>query len=245
MTGSIVNYKIIVKKDTIEIAEHFSKLLIEKVKKNRGKFSLALSGGSTPAAIFKYLAENHSADIDWEDVLLFWGDERCVQPNSDESNYKMAYDNLISQVDIPINNVFRIRGENDPEEEAEYYSNLIRNKVKKKHKLPRFDLIMLGLGTDGHTASIFPDQKKLLHSENICEAATHPESGQNRITLTGTVINNAATIIFLVQGKSKKNIVSKILSSSNDRDDYPASYISPVKGELIWLLDEKAAELIS
>ncbi len=241
MTGSIVNYKIIIKKDTIEIAEQFSKIVIEKIKKKRGKFSLALSGGSTPAAIFKYLAENHSSNIDWTKVLLFWGDERCVHPGSDESNYKMAYENLISQVDLPITNVFRIRGEHDPVEEAEYYSDLIRDKIKKKHKLPRFDLIMLGLGTDGHTASIFPDQIDLLHSDKICEVAVHPESGQQRITFTGKVINNAGTVIFLVQGKSKSKIAAAILNGSDENNKYPAAHIKPAYGELIWLLDNQAA----
>ena len=172
---------------------------------------------------------------------FFWGDERCVPPDHSESNYKMTSDHLLTKIEIPDKNIHRVKGEIEPQSEADRYAAEIKNLVAVEGDLPKFDLVMLGMGEDGHTASIFPHQMHLLQSENICEVATHPESGQKRITLTGKVINNAAQVVFLVTGKSKAEKMFEILEQQGRWKDYPATYIQPHNGSLTWFLDRTAA----
>ena len=240
-----VNYKVRIGKSVSELSEIFAQLLIDKINSSDNFFTLALSGGSTPKSIFDYLSSHHQSTIDWQKVEFFWGDERCVKPTDSDSNYKMADDSLLSKLKIPEQNIFRIKGENDPQQEADQYSSEVLNQVKMINGLPRFDLIMLGLGEDGHTASIFPNQKKLLDSKKIAAVAVHPGSGQKRITLTGKVINNAAAIVFIATGKNKATIVNAIINQKNNYKDYPASFINPKNGELYWLLDEESSRMLS
>jgi 6-phosphogluconolactonase len=169
-----------------ELSQYFADFLREDLNHKKGKYSLALSGGSTPKQVFNFIAEKYKPPIQWERIDIYWGDERCVLPDDPESNYKMADDYLLSKIPLPGQNIYRIRGEDNPETEAERYSGVIKNNLTEK---PVFDLIMLGLGEDGHTASIFPDQMNLLTDKSICSTAIHPDSGQKRITLTGTTIN--------------------------------------------------------
>lgn len=237
----IVSYKIQISKSVEELSEHFAQLLIDKVNKSRDHFHIALSGGSTPKSIFEYLAAHHHKTIEWSKINFYWGDERCVAPTDSESNYKMTNEALLSKLQIPASNIFRIKGENDPHIEADNYSSEILNHIKIENNFPRFDLIMLGLGEDGHTASIFPNQKSLLNSDRICSTAIHPDSGQTRITLTGRVINNATTIVFIATGKNKATVVDEIINQKENYKDYPASFITPQNGELYWLLDKAAA----
>ena len=197
-----------------------------------------------PKGIFEYLAAHHQNTIGWHKVKFFWGDERCVPPTDSESNYKMAYESLLSRLQIPASNIFRIRGENDPQNEATEYSEIVKKQLPQTNKIPKFDLIMLGLGEDGHTASIFPNQKSLLESEKIYASAVHPETGQKRITLTGKVINNASTIVFIVTGNNKAKVVDEIINQKDNYKNYPASFILPHNGELYWLLDKSAASQI-
>lgn len=241
MVGFIVNCKIYIGKTKEELAEYFAQLLIRKINSSENYFHIALSGGSTPKRIYEFLAEHHKNTIDWTKVKFFWGDERCVPPTYSESNYKMAYDSMLSRLLIPSFNIFRIKGENNPELEALNYSLKILKHVQSVNNYPRFDLIMLGLGENGHTASIFPNQKDLLLADKIYSTAVHPTSGQSRITLTGRVINNAANVVFVVTGKSKSKVVGEILNQQGNYKDYPASYINPSDGEFYWLLDEEAA----
>lgn len=245
MTDCIVSYKIQVCKSVKEISEYFAQLLIEKINSSNDFFAMALSGGTTPKAIFEYLARQHNNTINWDKVKFFWGDERCLPPNDPESNFKMANDSLLSKLQIPVENIFKIKGENDPLPEADRYSSEIQKRIKIKSGYPQFDLIMLGLGEDGHTASIFPNQKKILTSDKICATAVHPSTRQKRITLTGSVIINAATVVFIVTGKNKSRIVELIINQKDNYKDYPASFIHPKDGELYWLLDEDAASTIS
>ncbi len=237
----IVNYKIQISKSIEELSEHFAQLLIEKVNNSKDCFYLALSGGSTPKRIFEYLTAHHYKSVDWQKVNFYWGDERCVPPTDHESNYKMAYNSLLNKLQIPASNIFRIKGENDPQFEADNYSAEIINHLKIENNFPRFDLIMLGLGEDGHTASIFPNQISLLTSDKIYSTAIHPDSGQTRITITGKVINNARNIVFIVTGKSKSKIVDRVFNNKVDAKKYPASFIKPLNGKLFWLLDKEAA----
>ncbi len=240
----IVSYKIHISKSVEELSEYFAQLLIDKVNNSKDHFHIALSGGSTPKSIFEYLAAHYQKTINWQKINFYWGDERCVPPNDSESNYKMANDALLSNLQIPASNIFRIKGENDPKIEADNYSSAILNHIKIENSLPRFDLIMLGLGEDGHTASIFPIQKSLLNSDKIYATAIQPVSGQARITLTGKVINNASAVVFIATGKNKSKVVDEIINQKYNYKNYPASFINPQNGELYWLLDKAAASQI-
>ncbi|MCI5080180.1 MAG: 6-phosphogluconolactonase [Saprospiraceae bacterium] len=207
----------------------------------RGVVHIALSGGSTPKLLFDLLADQYMQDIKWEQIHFYWGDERCVPPDDSESNFKTANDLLLKNIVVPPGNIHRIQGEDDPAEEAKRYSQEIINHVPATAGRPTFDLIILGMGADGHTASIFPDQMELLRSDQICEVATHPETGQKRVTLTGRILNNALQTIFLVTGSSKSAIVKTILGKEEGYLKYPAAHVHPSHGELAWFLDEAAA----
>lgn len=231
-------------KSPVELAEEFASEIVSGIMNAFHKekhFTMALSGGTTPKTLFSVLADEFNDSIPWENVHFFWGDERCVVPEDPESNYKCAKQYLFDKIDIPGTNIHRIIGENDPVAESDRYANEIKDFVKSKNGFPSFDLIILGMGLDGHIASIFPDQQALLHSEKICEVSVHPVTSQKRITLTGKVLNNAALLAFLVTGKSKAWLVSEILNKAEEADYYPAAHITPENGKLEWLLDEEAS----
>jgi 6-phosphogluconolactonase len=232
-------------KDSQEVAASFADYLVELISKKNGNVYIALSGGSTPKLLFSLLAnDRYKKAIDWNKVHLFWGDERCVAPDHADSNYKMTHEQLLSHIDIPAGNIHRVLGENDPAEEAKRYSEEIKSLLPGEKGLPVFDLVMLGMGDDGHTLSIFPHQMELLQSDKICEVAVHPTSGQKRVTLTGHIANNAKSVAFLVTGKNKAEKILEILKKQKDWEKYPASYIDPIHGLLYWYLDEEAAELV-
>ncbi|MFS4468071.1 6-phosphogluconolactonase [Maribacter sp. 2210JD10-5] len=227
-----------------EVALNFSRYLAILIA-NREVVHIALSGGSTPKIVFDELATNFQEDIDWSNVHLYWGDERCVPPTDNQSNYKMTVEHLLSKIDIPEENIHRIKGENSPEYEAERYSEILGEWIPKKNSIPHFDLVILGMGDDGHTASIFPHEINLWDSEKLCEVANHPETGQKRITLTGKVINNASVITFLVTGESKKEKVFEILKKEGNFKKYPASLVQSESGKVLWFLDSAAASMIT
>jgi 6-phosphogluconolactonase len=220
---------------------------ILKVTKNSTQkiFDIALSGGNSPKGLFEFMSKKFANEIPWERIHFWWGDERCVSPESDESNYKMAEELLLSKISIPQDNIHRIRGEEDPEKEAIRYSKEMESTLNSRGEDPVFDIILLGLGEDGHTASIFPDQLELFEDENSCAVASHPITGQKRITITGNVLNNANQIFFLITGENKALRISEIMNDSEAAKLLPAYYISPANGELIWFLDELAASQIS
>ena len=202
---------------------------------------IALSGGSTPRLLFDILASEFKGKLPWEQLAFYWGDERCVPPGHDQSNYGMTRDRLLEPLGIDDTRVHRIRGEAEPETEASRYAGLLQTQLPEQSGIPRFDLVMLGLGTDGHTASIFPHEAALWDSNALCEVATHPETGQKRITITGQVINQAARVVFLVTGESKEGRVREILEGAEAAAAYPAARVSPADGRLIWMLDYAAA----
>lgn len=216
------------------LAEYFEKWVSQKQP-----FTVALSGGSTPRLLFRHLARHYRERIDWSGIHFFWGDERCVPPDHPDSNYLMTADSLLRHIEIPAENVHRIRGEAEPQAEAARYGTEIRKFVAEMDGLPVFDLIILGLGEDGHTASIFPDQMDLMDTNDICAVATHPDSGQKRITLTGKVISGAEKVAFLVTGSAKRSVVQSIREQSGNWKHYPASYIRS-RHTLFWFLDEAA-----
>jgi len=222
-------------KDNQAVAIAFAKHLADQIKQST-TFNIALSGGSTPKVLFKLLAEQYAKKIDWKKLHLFWGDERCVLPTDSESNYGVTKEKLLDHIDIPFVNIHRVLGNRNPQEEATRYEKEIQWCLPEKNGLPVFDLIMLGMGSDGHTASIFPHEMELLTTDDICGVATHPDSGQKRVTLTGRVINNAKQIHFLVTGASKEEKVQEIFSKTGNYKAYPAAHINDAD----WWLDEAA-----
>jgi 6-phosphogluconolactonase len=208
-------------------------------------YSIALSGGSTPRAILQRIREKYMDDINWSKVIFFWGDERCVDPSSSESNFRMADESLFLGTAIPRFNIQRIEGEQDPIPEAKRYSDLLTRLVPGNNNIPRLDLVMLGLGEDGHTASVFPYNIHLFDSDKLFELSHHPESGQARITATGKVINNAKRVCFLVTGPSKSEKAAQVLQKKTGWQDLPASRVNPSDGELLWMLDSQAASQLN
>ena len=235
------NPEIIVFPTIDKLAEYAAGLLNTLIAETAdGEYlTIALSGGSTPKRIFNYISSHDTGKTAWRKVRFFWVDERCVPPDNEESNYKMTRLNLLQNIAIPEQNIFRIHGEADPEKEAVRYSNILAGNVPFENNLPRFDLIILGLGEDGHTASIFPGNTALFQSAKICEVATQPTSGQQRITITGSIINNARQVAFMVTGPGKTAIVAQILPDKET--GLPASFVKPANGKLTWLLDADAA----
>jgi len=231
--------------DNQSVAENFAEWFKTWSNKQSGaRITIALSGGSTPKVLFQALAEKYAEDIPWHKIHFFWGDERCVAPTHDDSNYKMTKTLLLDPINFPENQVHRVKGEIDPEVAAEDYERQIRLHLEEKEAWPAFDLIILGMGSDGHTASIFPHQMELLESDRICAVATHPDSGQKRVSLTGKVLNNAHQVCFLVTGDSKKEKIVEIFNEQGQYQAYPAFHIRPVHGALSWHIDKAAAALL-
>ena len=202
--------------------------------------SVALSGGNTPQALFEWIVKLDKGTVDWNKLLVFWGDERCVPPEHTDSNFRSAQKSILIPLDIPEEHIFRMQGEAEPEKEAARYSQLLAEHLTMVGGFPQFDLILLGLGEDGHTASIFPGNNSLFATTQFCTVAKHPQSGQHRITLTGSVINHASEVVFLVTGTPKAGIVSQI-AETPERVHYPAAKVSPVSGKLTLFLDKGAA----
>jgi len=234
-----------ISKSMDEMAAFLANIIQVQVDKAAPNYvSIALSGGSTPKVLLKWLSDKGPSNIQWEKVRLFWGDERCVGPDHPESNYKMTRENLLDNIQLPYSNIFRIRGEADPFDEAKRYSELVYSQIPHENQIPRFDLVFLGLGEDGHTASIFPPDIGLFESSNLFVDAKNPYSGQKRITATGKLINNAKMVVFMVAGKSKAEMVARVIEKQQGYDKLPASLVKPSNGELLWLLDEQAASSI-
>jgi len=229
---------------TEETAHAVAEIILAKAKEKNKKslpFNIALSGGSTPKLLFTMLVNEYADQMPWHILRLFWVDERCVPPTHAESNFGMTYNSLLKHVSIHDYNIFRMLGEADPEKEAKRYEGLLDTQLVKKNGIPQFDLILLGMGDDGHTASIFPDNMGLLHAEQTVAVAVHPTSGQKRITLTGAVINHAEQIIFLITGLAKSTVLRQIFKREPDFKNYPASYIHSHCGAAAFYLDKAAA----
>jgi len=227
--------------DSLSVAMAFAQYLYEFVLRNEKPIHIALSGGSTPALLFDILANEYAGKMPWNKIHFWWGDERCVPPTDEQSNYRMTVDHLLGKINMPEENIHRVLGELSPEEANQAYINEIAKFVPVSNGWPEFDLIILGMGNDGHTASIFPHEIHLLDDPNICAVATHPESGQKRVSLTGKVINNAKEVSFLVTGKSKTERVSEIFNKLEGYKELPSTYIRPTDGQLTFYLDKDAA----
>jgi 6-phosphogluconolactonase len=207
----------------------------------RGRFAAALSGGSTPKAMFKLLAtKEFSARIDWPGVHLFWGDERCVPPDHPSSNYRMTRETLLDEVPLPPANIHRIHGELEPSQGAAAYEQELRTFFKAP-AVPVFDLILLGMGDNGHTASLFPGRPTVHEQVRWVVADYVAEVSMWRITFTPLVINAAANVSFLVAGPAKADMLHRVLEGPYQPDLLPAQIVKPVPGRLLWLVDSAAA----
>ncbi len=204
------------------------------------RFTVALSGGSTPKALYSELAGSKFQAIPWDKIFFFWGDERHVPPEHPDSNYRMTREALLSKIRVPAGNIFRIKAEGqDAAAVAQDYEQTLRTFFHLENdQLPRFDLILLGLGPDGHTASLFPGTDALSENKRLVTANWVETMKTNRITLTFPVLNNAACDMFLVSGKEKAQRVREILDEGKD---FPAGMVRPVDGTLLWMMDRAAA----
>jgi 6-phosphogluconolactonase len=205
-------------------------------------FTMALSGGSTPRGMFHVLAADpYRRRLPWSNLRVFWGDERSVPPEHPDSNFRMAREALLDHVPIPSAQIFRIEGECDPEVAASRYGKVLQSQFDLRDgAIPRFDLILLGMGSDGHTASLFPGTPALLETRRPV-VANWVESLQTfRITLTPPVLNAAREVVFLVCGEDKAEALHAVLEGEWQPQEYPAQLVKPSNGDVIWFLDRAA-----
>lgn len=250
MTGSIPEIRVLA--DVTELnraaAEEFVRSCDEAVNL-RGLFAVALAGGATPKGLYSMLAspfDPFRARVRWSETHFFWGDERHVPPNDPDSNFRMVNETMLSRVDIPPANVHRIKTEigNAAAVASDYEQSLREFFHFDSGELPRFDLVLLGMGADGHTASLFPDPVRTTGESGLVAACRSRKMKSDRITLTAPVLNNAASVIFLVSGSDKADAVRAVLQGDHQPDRYPAQLIRPTSGGLLWLLDRSAASLL-
>ncbi len=206
----------------------------------RGRFSVALAGGHTPRPAYELLAsESYRARVDWSRVHFFWGDERCVNPDDARSNYRLARESLLDHVSVPNGNIHRITGELPPSEAATTYQSVLERFFHERSA--RFDLVLLGLGADGHTASLFPGSAAVLERTRWVAGVDRSPDGLARVTLTPSLINQAALVVFLVTGAAKTAALREVLVAPVDLLRWPAQAIQPRDGEVLWLVDRQAA----
>jgi 6-phosphogluconolactonase len=226
-----------------DAAEEFVRLSLEAVEEC-GAFSVALSGGTTPRRVYELLAsDEYGGRVDWQKVHVFFGDERTVPPDHAESNYRMAREALLSRVNIPAENVHRIEGLGDAAANASDYESVMRGFFGDA-EWPRFDLIFLGMGDDGHTASLFPRTSALEEARAWVAANWVEKLGAWRITLTAPAINAARRVVFLVTGASKAGRLAEVLNGAHDPPRLPSQMIRPRDGALTWFVDRAAAAKI-
>jgi len=224
-------------------AEIFSKAAKESVGM-KGRFAVAISGGSTPRSMHSMLGEEpFYSDIPWDKTDIFWADERCVPKNHTDSNFGTAKKDFLDHVPIPKGHIHPMQGSLSHEEDALWYQQkLIKFFQRKEDEFPLFDLIFLGIGTDGHTASLFPRQSALNEMKRWVVAVKGGNPDVNRLTLTFPVINRGNQIVFMISGKKKASVVKTVLSGI--QSGLPAQLVKPLKGTLVWLLDREAASLL-
>lgn len=222
-----------------ERAAHIFAHLCEEAVAERGIFSIALSGGTTPIPLFQLLSGPDWAErLPWDKIAIYWVDERCVGPDHPDSNYGMARRELLSHV--PATHYYRMRGEGNPVEAALDYENKLKEHFKVTTEIPRFDFILLGMGDDGHTGSIFPGSPALVERKRLVIDQYVPERKADRLTLTLPVLNNARCCMFMITGKEKHGVLQQALDLLA-QPTLPAQQVRPSFGDLIWVVDEAAA----
>jgi 6-phosphogluconolactonase len=227
-----------------EAASDFARLAKGSVKE-RGRFAVALSGGSTPKLLYSMLANDPvlRAELPWDKTYFFWGDERHVPPDDKDSNYRMTNEAMLSKAPVPSANVHRVPSEfEDAPRAAGEYEQTLREFFGES--LPRFDLVLLGMGPDGHTASLFPGTDALGERTRWVVANWVPKFNSFRLTLTLPVLNNAACVIFLVGGSEKAAVLATVLGKTPGPEEYPSQMVKPSNGSLIWLVAKDAATLL-
>lgn len=236
--------KIIIYPNSRELAKGATNLFFETAESalhQRGSFHVVLSGGSTPVSMYRQMINDaRVGELPWQSIHIYWGDERCVPPDSSESNFGVAWDEFINHTPIPAGNIHRMKGEVEPDLAAQQYQLELQSIFPAQ---PEFDLIYLGIGGDGHTASLFPG---IVYSEDPdiwVQSIYVDKMSMHRITLTPQAINQAKTVVFLVSGARKAEIAFEILNDPDHRTRYPSQLISPVKGILLWYTDADAASL--
>ena len=246
---TVVSYSVDSSADALNrrVAQYFIESIAAAVAA-RGKARIALSGGSTPKTTFALLgnpAEPYRAQIPWDKLELYWVDERCVPPDQPDSNFRMTREALLDKVPLPPAQIFRIQGELDPEEAASRYEFDIRRSFRLEGgELPVFDLVVLGLGPDGHTASLFPHTEGLHEIMRIAIANHVVQKETWRVTLTWSVINRARDVVFLIAGADKGEALHQVLLGPYDPATYPAQLIQPASGRLLMFLDSAAGAVL-
>jgi 6-phosphogluconolactonase len=211
----------------------------------RGRFLLVLNGGGTPRRVFELLGTTYVDKMDWAKTHIFWGDERCVAADDPESNFRQAWDLFLSRASIPEGNIHRVKTELRPPDAAKDYALLLKRFASPGHDWPFFDLIFLGMGEDGHTASLFPGSPADPTEPVLAVIGNYQDRPANRVTLTPIVFNDARSIMFMASGDGKAPTLARVLGDDYDPEKYPAQRIHPKNGKLIWLVDRAAAKLLS
>ena len=229
-------------------AEDFVQSATQAVSE-KGSFSVALAGGSTPKALYSLLASDAAlrSQVPWDKMYVYFGDERSVGPDHADSNFRMATDTMLAKVPLKPEQVFRIKGEyKDTEKAAQEYEQVLRTSFKiAEGQFPRFDLVFLGIGNEGHTASLFPGTKALHETKRLVVRNWVGKLYTNRVTLTAPAINNAARVVFMVTGADKALSLKGILEGPYEPDQLPAQIIQPPNGKLLWLVDTVAGGMLS
>jgi 6-phosphogluconolactonase len=241
--GSDVSIQVLSDLDAIshKAAEIFLNLSTNSLPAKES-FAVALSGGSTPRRFYRLLGSApYRNQVGWRRIHFFWADERCVPREHEESNFKTVYDAFLSRVPVPEANIHRIRGEKSPDEAAREYDGAIKA-FRGGTEIPVFDLIILGMGEDGHTASLFPGSEALREKKRLAVPVYKGGQEVHRVTLTLPILNNAFQVLFLVSGQSKSKVLSEILEGGEKRSGYPAGLVAPAHGKITWLIDREAAE---
>ncbi len=211
----------------------------------RGRFSIALSGGTTPRKAYGLLgSEPYRSQVDWALVDIFWGDERCVPPDSPDSNYRMAQEALLGNIPIPANQVHRMPADQPDRNAASQAYTLEMQRAFGTNGIPQFDLIQLGMGPEGHTASLFPHQASLHEQQRLVMPVSVPKPPPDRLTFTPPLLNAARNVLFLVTGSDKADALRAVLEGPYQPDEYPAQIVRPPRGEVVWMLDTAAAKKI-
>ena len=224
-------------------ADEFARCAEDAVRE-RGRFTVALSGGNTPRAVYALLASEYKTAVPWDKMFIFFGDERHVPPEDAASNYRMANESLLSRVPIPAQNIHRIQAELDAQRAAEKYEETLKAFFNlKAGELPWFDLVMLGMGEDGHTASLFPGTDALHETARLAVANRVEKLDTERITLTLPVLNAAAEVMVIISGENKAEILNRVVHSGG-MPEFPIQLVRPKNGRLLWIVERQAAKLI-
>jgi 6-phosphogluconolactonase len=236
--------------DAVALAQQTTDLFVRLAQESvaaRGRFSVALAGGSTPKAAYVMLASAAYRDrVPWQHIHFFWGDERHVPPDHEDSNYHMAHEAMLSKVTVPAAHIYRITAEKDAQQAADDYEATLRTAFQLTgDSLPRFDLILLGMGPDGHTASLFPGTAAVHESKQLVAAPWVEKFNTFRITLTPPVLCNAAYVVFAAGGADKTETLQQVLQGPYQPALYPSQVVKPAQGTLLWLVDKAAARLLS